>query len=167
MKSTYTASLCAVLTACLCVTTSCSSSPSSSQSQSSVAPTQVNGTLTIDANVSAGTRFNVYSNSLPNPQTQPLVPGTWHPYQFSVGTPLTMLRLDPTEASGATILIRSMTVNLPGQGNKTIPLSLLPKFLKNNATVTYDPARNVVEIHSTGPGMDIMNSVDPSTFTAA
>jgi hypothetical protein len=120
----------------------------------------------VDANVSAGTRFNVYSNGLPNPQTQAVVAGTWHSYQFSVATPLTVLRLDPTEVSGATILIRSMTVNLPGQGNKSIPLSLLAKFLKNNATVTYDPARNVVEIHSTGPGMDVMSGVDASTFTA-
>jgi hypothetical protein len=104
---------------------------------------------------------------MPTPQTQAVVPGTWHAYQFSVGAPLTMLRLDPTEAPGATILIRSMTVNLPGQGNKNIPLSLLPKFLKNNATVSYDPAKNVVEIHSTGPGMDIMSNVDPNTFTAA
>jgi hypothetical protein len=123
--------------------------------------------MVIDANISAGTRFNVYSNSLPEPQRQAVVPGTWHTYQFSIASPLTALRLDPSEVSGATILIRSVTLNLPGEGKKTLPLSLLTDFLKNNAIVSYDPVRNVVEIRSTGPNMDIMNSVSSSGLPAA
>ena len=129
---------------------------------------QPTGTITIDANISKGTRFIVYSNSVwTAPQREPIVPGVWHQYKFTIATPLQSLRFDPSEASGATILIRAITVNIPGQNAKSLPLVELPKFLKNNATVTYDPAQNIVEIHATGPDMDIMSGVDPNSFPPA
>jgi hypothetical protein len=146
------------------------SSESTAQTQTTPPTTslQPTGTMTIDANISKGTRFIVYSNSAWNaPQRETVVPGTWHQYKFSIANPLQSLRFDPSEMSGATILIRSITINLPGQSAKALPLADLTKFLKNNAIVTYDPSQNIVQIHATGPDMDIMSGVDPNTFPPA
>ncbi len=172
-KKPISVSIAALAGICLLALAGCGSkqSPeSTAQTQTAPATTslQPTGTITVDANISKGTRFIVYSNSMWNsPQREPVVPGAWHQYKFTVATPLQSLRFDPSEASGATILIRSIILNLPGQNAKSLPLADLPKFLKNNATVTYDPSKNIVEIHATGPDMDIMSGVDPNTFPPA
>ncbi len=141
---------------------------STTQSQVSGSSSPGTGTITIDANISQGSRFILYSNDTwAAPQRDSIVPGTWHAYQFVVSTPLQSLRLDPSEASSATVLIRSITLSLPGQNPKSLPLSIMPKFLTNNASVTYDSTKNQVEIQSTGPNMYIMSTVDPSSYPAA
>lgn len=172
-KKPTSVSIAALAGICLLTLTACGSKQNpDSTAQTQTAPPatslQPTGTITIDANISKGTRFIVYSNSVwTAPQRDTVVPGTWYQYKFAVATPLQSLRFDPSEASGATILIRSITLNLPGQNAKSLPLAELPKFLKNNATVTYDPAQNVVKIQATGPDMDIMSGVDPNTLPPA
>src|SRR5271167_3099450 len=66
----------------------------------------------VDLSASAGTRVALYVNDLTRPPlTQPLVPGGRRTYVFDgVVEDITMLRVDPADAGGATVDLYSIAV---------------------------------------------------------
>ena len=74
--------------------------------------TPVPARVDVDLTVSAGTTVALFVNDLARPpQVLPLVPGERHTYRFEgIVENITMLRVDPTDVSGATIDFHSITV---------------------------------------------------------
>ena len=96
--------------------------------QSDNSESGVDGTISIDARVSAGSRFILYCNDVYLPQMLPVKPGEWKTYEFSVPLALKSLRFDPTEVAGADVEIRSIRFDYSGQPRRWMPLSDLPEM---------------------------------------
>lgn len=124
------------------------------------------GTLTVDADISKGERFNVYVNDVWSaPERQQVVPGRRSKYTFPLPDSVRSLRFDPSEANGSQAVIYSITLDLPGMPKKILPLTDLPKFLKYHCDVKAEP--NAVTISATGPEMYLMSTVAPASYAEA
>ena len=123
------------------------------------------GTVTVDAQISKGTRFNLYYNDLwAELQRQPVVAGQRTKYLFKVPSKLTSLRLDPSEAADAEATIYSVIISLPGGPPRALRLSDLPKFLMYHCAVALQDGNAVV--HASGPDMYFMSTVAPGMYPA-
>jgi hypothetical protein len=142
-------------------------SRSSQPSSSTEIPLSSNGTVSIDARISGGTRFVVYCNDVwSSPQIVPVVPGEWKTYRFKVPLGLKSLRFDPTELSGAEAEIRAVKFEYPGQPFRTMPLTDLPRWLQYHAKATFDAPSGEVKIQTTDKDMYIMSTVDVNYYVA-
>lgn len=162
MKSKYFLTICCSIL----MIAGCSSSNRPKQEASQANPdASTDGTVSIDARISAGSRFTVYCNDVwTSPQTLPLVTGDWHTYQFRVPLALKSLRFDPSESAGADVEIRSVEFDYPGKPPRWMPLADLPKWLQYHSTTTLDPSGHGVRIHTSDRYMYVMSTVDVNNY---
>ena len=121
------------------------------------------GTLTVDAKISQGTRFAVYCNNVWSaPQRRTVLAGQRTSYTFSLPTPLQSLRLDPSELPDSDVFIYAISIDMPGQPKKALPLTDLPKFIAYHCDIKMQ--NNEVHVHATGPEMYLMSTVDPASY---
>jgi hypothetical protein len=146
----------------------CSGNGSSGDAHSTSTDAAASGTVSVEARISTGTRFIVYCNDVwAEPQRLQVVPGEWKQYRFSVPQKLTSLRFDPSEAADGQAEIRSIRFDYPGQPQRSLPFSDLPKWLKYHAEVTVDAAGQQVRISATGTDMYIMSTVNVIYYPVA
>jgi hypothetical protein len=144
------------------------SPPQQAPARSSSSEGPADGTVSIDARVSAGSRFILYCNDVWTlPQMLPVKPGEWETYEFSVPLALKSLRFDPTELAGADVEIRSVRFDYPGQPPRWMPLSDLPKWIQYHSNTTLDSAGAGVQIHTIDKDMYIMSTVNLSYYLLA
>jgi hypothetical protein len=149
----------------LVVAVACAPERAPTPAATSAGPTVV-GTLTVDAEISKGTRFRIYANDQWNaPETQPAIAGQRAKYTFPLPATLRTLRLDPGEAPDTHTVIHSVVIALPGMPKKSLPLADLNSFVKYNCDIAATP--NAGEIKATGPNMYFMGSVTPGSYPAA
>jgi hypothetical protein len=123
------------------------------------------GTVTIDARVSRGSRFIVYCNDAwTSPQALPVTPGQWKTYKFRVPLALKSLRFDPTELAGADIEIRSVKFDYTGRPSRWMPFIDLPKWIQYHSMTTLNRHGVGARIHSTDKDMFIMSTVDVNDY---
>jgi hypothetical protein len=148
------------MSACACLLLIACFAPACSKQEAKTAPA-TSGTVTVDAKVSAGSRFIAYANDVwAKPIMLQAVPDQWHEYRFEVPATVTSFRLDPSELPGVSAEIRHVRFELPGQSPHALPLTDLPKWVKYNCDVVYDPATKTSTVKSTGPNMYFMSTVD-------
>jgi hypothetical protein len=123
------------------------------------------GTLTVDAEISKGTRFRMFANDQwAAPEIQPVIAGQRAKYTFPLPATLRTLRLDPGEMPDTHTVIYSVVIALPGLPKKSLPLVDLNNFLKANCTIAATPT--AADIKATGPEMYFMANVSPATYPA-
>ncbi|MCU1257350.1 MAG: hypothetical protein JWO80_235 [Bryobacterales bacterium] len=153
-------STCVLLLLMACLGAGCSRPEVKTAPGSSEVPAST-GAVTIDARVSGGTRFVAYANDVwAKPTILPLTLNQWHEYRFEVPANVTSFRFDPSELSGVSAEIRNIRFELPGQTPRALPLEDLPKWLKYNCEVVYDPAMKTATVKSTGRDMYTMSTVN-------
>lgn len=124
------------------------------------------GTLTVDAEISKGTRFTVYCNDVWSaPQTKSVTAEQRTKYMFSLPNTLRSLRLDPSEAADSNTLIYAIVIAMPGQPAKALPLTDLPKFVKYHCDVGM--LGKVVDVRATGTEEFLMSTVAPDIYPVA
>jgi len=121
------------------------------------------GTLTVDAEISKGTRFTVYANDQwTAPKTQHVLEGQRAQYTFPLPTTVRSLRFDPGEKPDTHAAIYSIVIALPGLPKKSLPLTDLTSFLKYHCDIKANP--NLADVTATGPEMYFMSIVNPATY---
>jgi hypothetical protein len=132
------------------------------------APASQRGVITVEASISTGTRFTLYTNDIwKEPHTVPVTPGQFVTYRFDVPPTLTSLRLDPSEKPEAVAVIRKIRILLPGAPSAVVvDLSELPKWLMDHCMNTYNPKDGTVTLRATGPYMNTMSTVWVNTMRA-
>jgi len=119
------------------------------------------GSVVISAQISKGSRFNVYCNdSWSTPQQLPVAVGEWHDYSFKIPEELTSFRIDPTEVAGAQVEIRSIRFDRLGKPTRWMPLTDLMKWLKSDTALRIDDSSKLVELTTTGKNMYLMCTVN-------
>ncbi len=124
------------------------------------------GTLTVDADISKGTRFRVYVNDQwTTPEIQPVLAGQRTKYSFHLPATLRTLRLDPGEMPDTHTVIYSIVIALPDQPRKSLPLADLPAFIKYHCNIR--ASGTTADITASGTEMYFMANVTPATYPVA
>jgi hypothetical protein len=116
-------------------------------------------TLLVDANISKGSVFRAYyNNQWGEPVAQPILANQWHVYSFHVPHEVSSLRLDPSQESGAHVVIRSVELQSEGQ---TIPIDLpgLSQWLGDGFQASYDSASHTEQVEIVKTGAYMMSTV--------
>jgi hypothetical protein len=128
--------------------------------------TSTSGTVTVDAEISTGSRFNAYCNdNWAAPERQNVVAGKRVKYVFQLPPALKTLRLDPSEADGSHAIIYSIVFDIPGMGRKALPLASLSGFPKYHCDLKISSDK--VNMDATGPDMYFMGAVTPASYPVA
>ena len=130
-------------------------------------PTQLTvGTMTVDAEISSGTRFNVYcNNAWKAPETEVVVAGERAKYSFRIPNDLTSLRFDPSEQKESRSVIYSIVLYLPDMSPRKLPLASLRNFFTHDCELTVGP--EYVTVVATGSELYFMSAVDPKSYPLA
>jgi hypothetical protein len=148
----------------LVVAVACAPERSPTPAATSAGPTVV-GTLTVDAEISKGTRFRIYANNQwTAPEIQTVMAGQRAKYTFPLPATLKTLRLDPGEMPDTHAVIYSVTIALPGMPKRRLPLVDLNNFVKYHCEIAATP--NAANIRANGPEMYFMAIVAPETYPA-
>jgi hypothetical protein len=135
--------------------------PAASAAPAGTASSGGHATLTVEASVSSGTRFILYTNdNWKEPHVQPVTPGQFATYRFDVPTTLTSMRLDPSEDSNAVAVIRKVKFQIEGeQSGHILNLADLPKWLVYHCVNAYDSKDGTATIRANAPTMYTMSTV--------
>jgi hypothetical protein len=118
------------------------------------------GIVTVDALISKGTRFTIYSNDVwTRVITVPVMPDVWSSYQFTVPPVLTSFRMDFSELPDAIVTVRKIRIQLPGDTPRSLNLEDLTKWVQYNCKVTYNPADRMAIVRASGDGMYMMAAI--------
>lgn len=128
-------------------------------------PSPKHGIVTVDALISKGTRFTIYSNDVwTRVITVPVMPGVWSSYQFAVPPVLTSFRMDFSELPDAIVTVRKIRIQLPEDTPRALNLEDLTKWVQYNCKVTYRPADRMAIVRTTGDGMYMMATIAVSAM---
>jgi len=117
-------------------------------------------TLDVEAMITKGTVFRVYSDNTGQPQLTSIHPGEWTHYKFHVPSRITSLRFDPSEETGAKAYIRSIVVSAPGKESRHIDVSHLRNWIGSHVTAAADPATGSVVLTTDSPNAYWMGGED-------
>jgi len=125
------------------------------------------GILTVEASISSGTRFTIYSNDVwQHLVTVPVVPGKWNAYQFEIPAVLKSFRMDFSESPDAVVTVRKIRIQLPGDTARALDLDSLPRWVQYHCKVTYNAADQTATVRATDREMYMMSSVATARMRA-
>ena len=104
-------------------------------------------TLEIEAQISGGTRFQVYVNDQwSEPQATKIVPRQWTTYKFPVPSRATTLRIDPSELGGAVVLLKGIRLRSADGSVQNLGVSNLLSWSRVGMDVSAPDPGTVIRI---------------------
>ena len=114
----------------------------------------------VDASIDRGSVFRLYyNNAWSEPQAVAIQPGRWTVYRFPVPSRLTALRLDPSDETGAEVLVRSVTIR-SRDTSRSVTADQLQHWLRSDLEVWNDANAEVTHIMTGQRDAYMMGSVD-------